>query len=411
MKTLRQPLFLLLCLFVAISAGFSYLQYHRMAKVLYGHEIETVQRIATAVLPGHPELEAAFMDAVKGQVDKDEGENSLKQYGYSDRQQMNENPFYVQQIQTAAIAVGVFALVFLALASGIWIGLKKEKKNDLRRVLSVLEQYLSENYQFSTSHEALSERKGEVVLGQLSDTLKQLGNSSNIKNEKMIAEEESIKALVTDISHQLKTPIAALKLCFSMYLEADSDEEREEFLARSQKQMDQLEALAGSLVNISRMETAMIQLTPEKTSLRRILQTAVEGIYLRARKKQIQIETMPFDDIYPTLDRKWTTEAVMNVLDNAVKYSPCGSTVSISVQPMVSFVRIEISDEGVGIPKNEYNQIFSRFYRGADSAVKQTEGTGVGLYLTRSILEKQGGTIMVQSKQDVGSTFILQIRL
>lgn len=99
----------------------------------------------------------------------------------------------------------------------------------------------------------------------------------------------------------------------------------------------------------------------------------------------------------------------MNVLDNAIKYSPVKSAVSIQVTPMFSFVRIEIADQGIGIDKAEQNKIFQRFYRGANSFVKNCEGSGIGLFLTRRILEEQGGTVSVKSNPDDGSTFTIQL--
>ena len=87
----------------------------------------------------------------------------------------------------------------------------------------------------------------------------------------------------------------------------------------------------------------------------------------------------------------------MNILDNAVKYSAPNTAVEIRVEPMVSYYLIEIEDQGIGIPKEERNQIFKRFYRGRSSAVQETDGSGVGLYLTRKILEEQGGSICVKS--------------
>ena len=106
----------------------------------------------------------------------------------------------------------------------------------------------------------------------------------------------------------------------------------------------------------------------------------------------------------------WTSEAVINVLDNAVKYSPRNSHITISIEKQHFYTLVKIKDEGIGIPQNEYNKIFQRFYRSNHSYVKQTEGSGVGLYLTRMILERQGGLIRVESVPEKGSTFILQFR-
>ena len=223
-------------------------------------------------------------------------------------------------------------------------------------------------------------------------------------------EKESTKALVTDISHQLKTPMAALKTCFYMYLDASDADEKTEFLKRSETQLEKLEQLIASLMNISRLETAMISLTKESILLSDLLVDAVNGVYEKARRKSIEISVQETENITLHLDKHWTSEAVINVLDNAVKYSPRNSHITISIEKQHFYTLVKIKDEGIGIPQNEYNKIFQRFYRSNHSYVKQTEGSGVGLYLTRMILERQGGLIRVESVPEKGSTFILQFR-
>lgn len=108
---------------------------------------------------------------------------------------------------------------------------------------------------------------------------------------------------------------------------------------------------------------------------------------------------------------KWTVEAIANILDNAIKYSQCGSDIQIRAQKLYSFVRVEIEDKGIGIPKEEQNKIFTRFYRGNNDIVKNQEGSGIGLYLSRSILEEQGGTVSVRSSLGKGSIFVIQLPL
>lgn len=216
---------------------------------------------------------------------------------------------------------------------------------------------------------------------------------------------------ITDISHQIKTPLSALKTCFSLYLEADTPAESEEFLTRCRFQLEKLETLTASLLNISRLETAMIRPKPERASLTEILVKAVNAVYDKAAAKRISIETETFPDITLLLDEKWTAEAIFNLLDNAVKYSPADSSVRIRIQKLCSFVRLEIEDQGIGIPREEYNQIFRRFYRGKSRIVRQSEGSGVGLYLARKILEDQGGTLSVKAAAVQGSIFVVQLSL
>ena len=109
-------------------------------------------------------------------------------------------------------------------------------------------------------------------------------------------------------------------------------------------------------------------------------------------------------------DKRWLGEAIINVLDNAIKYSPEHSKITIRLQKRTGFVRIEIEDQGIGIPQSEYHKIFQRFYRGTAPEVREKSGTGIGLYLSRQIIEQHGGTITVASgKVRKGSTFLIQL--
>ena len=139
------------------------------------------------------------------------------------------------------------------------------------------------------------------------------------------------------------------------------------------------------------------------------LASAVTGVYVKAMNKGIRIEVEEFENIFVSHDSKWTAEAIMNVLDNAIKYSAAGSCIRIRVLEMHTSFMIEVEDEGIGIPAQERTKIFQRFYRGASEVVRNEEGSGVGLYLTRWILEQQGGTICVETGKTGGSNFVMTL--
>ena len=139
------------------------------------------------------------------------------------------------------------------------------------------------------------------------------------------------------------------------------------------------------------------------------LASAVTGVYVKAMNKGIRIEVEEFENIFVSHDSKWTAEAIMNVLDNAIKYSAAGSCIRIRVLEMHTSFMIEVEDEGIGIPAQERTKIFQRFYRGASEVVRNDEGSGVGLYLTRWILEQQGGTICVKTGKTGGSNFVMTL--
>ena len=180
--------------------------------------------------------------------------------------------------------------------------------------------------------------------------------------------------------------------------------------------MHKLEDLITVLVNVSRLETSLITLRQEAVLLSALLTDAVNTVYEKALQKEISIEICNSDseDVLSTslsVDRRWTAEAMANILDNAVKYSPAGSRIRIDIHKFYSYIQLDVTDQGIGIPKEEYNQVFKRFYRGSHPVIKQTEGSGVGLYLARQILEKQGGAVTAKPADGRGAVFSLRFPL
>lgn len=378
-------------------------------KNISSNEVHTVQNLAGAVLTSSPETESVFLQALgkPSKAKTETGANLLARYGYEEADFLAKNTVYRLGIK---VSFSIFTALFLfSLFCGLrFFSLVQKQQRERETFLtSLLECCLSDDYGFLDHPERLD------GLGQdeLTDALIKLTRKLCLKSEALMAEKDHTKTLVTDISHQLKTPLAALKGCFSIYQEADTPEETEEFGRRCRFQLEKLEHLTASLIRISRLENAMICLRQTTVSLTDILVDAINGVYEKAGAKQIVIDTEEWEDIPLFLDRKWTAEALFNVFDNAVKYSPAGSLIKVRAHPFYSFVRVEIEDQGIGIPREEYNKIFKRFYRGSQEAVQKTEGSGVGLYLSRKILEEQGGTLSVKAAKEQGSVFVAQLPL
>lgn len=383
----------------------------RSIKNIYYQEIRSVTNLAGAVLQDHPDADTrqTILDAIQDDSLKTfgDGQAFLSRYGYDTERRIEENPFYRQSIRFCITELLLFLLLIFSMEGYLLWTVSRRQKQQENELQTIAEQYFSEDYQFIEDLK-LQDRLESPVITEL---LVRLGENLRGKTQYFSEERDSTKTLVTDISHQLKTPISALKTCFSLYLEAETPEEKSEFLVRSQLQMDKLETLVCTLIQISRLETSLITLQKEPVALTELLVGAVNGIYHKAAQKEISVETADFEDIPLHLDRKWTIEALVNLLDNAVKYSPYGSRIQIRVQPLFSFVRIELEDKGIGIPPAERNYIFRRFYRGSDEAIRREEGVGVGLYLTRKILEEQGGTVTVHPALEKGSVFVVQLPL
>ena len=264
--------------------------------------------------------------------------------------------------------------------------------------------------------ESLVEQQERQIFSEAEDTLTarlqhqllKLRNILTAQNQMLAQEKEQIKTLISDISHQIKTPIAAANTFAELLSDGElSAEERTEYITTLQMSLGKLTFLTNSLIKMSRLESDIISLKPEKNSLNEIVLQAVKTVYAKAKEKGILI-TFECDQTFEAvLDFNWTAEAISNVIDNAVKYTPQGGFVCLQITEYPSFLRLDISDSGVGIPEEEQAKIFGRFYRGKQSV--GTDGVGIGLYLTREIINKQNGYMKVSSDGN-GSTFSMFLK-
>lgn len=243
----------------------------------------------------------------------------------------------------------------------------------------------------------------DTIVSKLQNKITKLARILKKKNESSLQEQENIKSLVSDISHQLKTPIANL-IMYSEFLEDDtiSKEQYKEYIKIIKISVERLNFLSESMIKVSRLESNLIHLNMKNQSLNETVLKAVKDVYVKAKNKDIEIIYNEEAKIPISHDRNWTSEALFNLLDNAIKYSKTGTKIILSIKKFGMFVSVEVIDENNPISYEERNKIFSRFYRGNNSS--NVEGIGIGLYLSRQIILKQGGYMNLKSCTK-GNTF------
>ncbi len=251
------------------------------------------------------------------------------------------------------------------------------------------------------------ERYDETRLSRLEARWKQYFTSQEQAVAKTRKERENMRALVSDISHQTKTPLANILLYAELLEEKAENAEEKALAAQILKQTEKLEFLIRALVKMSRLETGILKVEPVRQKLSPMVLEAADMLKKKAKDKGVHLTVSCDRDVVCCFDRKWTSEALENIIDNGVKYSPEGSRLRIQVREYELYVCVEVEDQGPGIPEEERAQIFGRFYRG--KKVQQEEGVGIGLYLAREILEKEGGYIKVSSGKEAGSVFSLYL--
>ena len=216
------------------------------------------------------------------------------------------------------------------------------------------------------------------------------------------SEKDAVKSLISDISHQTKTPISNILLysellCDNAKLNDDTKKLAEYIKAQTEK----LNFLIGSLVKISRLENGIVSLSPKENSIGDLLSALDFGDKAKRKNIGLKIESNTYTTAI--FDFKWTSEAISNIVDNAIKYTPCGGKVSVTAVLYEMFIKIDIKDNGIGICEEDYPKIFTRFYR--SQKVSGEQGVGIGLYLAREIISRQGGYIKVESTENKGSEF------
>ena len=244
----------------------------------------------------------------------------------------------------------------------------------------------------------------ETIFARISYRLSRLYGILQENRRRVDEERRELQTLVSDISHQVKTPVANLKMVTDTLLAKPvTEQERRDFLQGIRSQTDKLEFLVQSMGKASRLETGAITLEKKDVPLLDTLAQAMSGIVYGAEQKGISVEVQCPDDLRVSHDSKWTAEALFNLLDNAVKYTPAGGKISVSVEQWEMYVKLDVADTGRGIPESRQAAIFRRFYR--EEEVHDQPGVGIGLYLAREIVTRQGGYIKVASEVGRGSTF------
>ena len=244
----------------------------------------------------------------------------------------------------------------------------------------------------------------ETAFSKVQEKLLQYYEKMKEERQESVQDKQTIQELVSDISHQVKTPTANIQMIAGILSQHElSREKQKEFLNLMAVQINKLDFLMQSLIKMSRLETGTFVLHPEEAGLKNTIAQAMSTVLAKAEKKNIQLSADCDNKLTVKHDPKWTAEAIGNILDNAVKYTPEGGSITVSVRPWQFYTRIDINDTGIGIDEENYNAIFQRFYRAQEVAAE--EGVGLGLYLARGIITRQNGYITVKSKKGSGSTF------
>ena len=272
-----------------------------------------------------------------------------------------------------AILIGLLALI---------IGIILYKYIVLRSEMSELSDYIDKALDGNLENTEFDEKE----LSKIKSKLVKFLYANQVKESKLNLEKNKTKDLIADISHQTKTPITNL----SLYISLLEEDPKVEYIDIIKYELDKLKFLIDNLVKSSRLESDIIVLQKNKANLTELVDDVLREFKEPLLNKNINISFKKEDCIF-NLDERWMKEAIHNLIDNAIKYSPDDSTINISVYKSYLNYNIDIENECKDIPEETLPKIFERFYRGKNSVSK--DGLGLGLFIAREIIEKHGGNI------------------
>lgn len=298
--------------------------------------------------------------------------------------------FAMTQIKELSGKLVIFGLLGLYFLSSLLERRRYEKK------LVEVSIYIREIFDGITEHKTF--RDTDDLLSKIIEQLQRLEEMMSGTKQKIIADRDNMQALITEIAHQLRTPLVNIKTYLDILeLPELTENEEKQALQALDFSQQKLTFLVESFIKISRFENKLIQIKKKETNVKETVVEAMFQVHKQAHEKQIDLSLDAKEAIVLSHDKNWLAEAIYNVLDNSVKYSPEESKIDLALSENDLFIQLFIRDYGIGIEKGEEPKIYQRFYRG--KRVTTEEGFGVGLYLTREIINQHGGLIKVKREE------------
>ena len=295
------------------------------------------------------------------------------------------------------VAIGIAALMGLLVSRGLLA--------PLRQLAATANQMGQGDL---TARTQISARRDEI--GQVANQFDQMAARLQQTFADLQTERDALRRFIADASHELRTPITALRM-FNELLQgqASSDENtRAEFLSESQKQLGRLEWITQNLLDLSRLDAGLIQLTRTQEDLGEVAVSVANGFKPSAAEREVDLLVRkPQEVVMAQVDRARMEMALSNLIENAVKFTPSGGQVEISVRRTGDAVELSVSDSGIGIPNEDLPHVFDRFYRGGNT--RRVQGNGLGLAIVQSIAQAHGGQVRLMSEAGAGSTFVIVI--
>lgn len=397
-KSVRYYLTCLLCMtgvFVMLAFFLSWIHGKETQHILFEREQTMVSSLMEQGVP-----RASIVRAVKNAESTGEGTELLRQLGHTQSVSFRLFPSIDRSVrlfgQAAVGMAGILALLLCGMT--VWFLWKREKM--YRQAEGIITQFSDGNFE---SH---LPRNEDGSIYQLFSAVEELAMALRAQNEKEQHGKIFLRDMISDISHQLKTPLAALHMYTEIIAkEPDQKETVERFSEKIMQSLDRIERLVQTLLKVSRIDAGSIVFHKEWLSAAELAENAAADLYVRAQRegKRLVMEGDPAQMLF--CDREWSREAVANLIKNALDHTDEGSTITVSWEHSPAMSLLSVADDGCGIAAEDMPHVFKRFYRSKRDGSRQ--GIGLGLSLAKSIVEGQNGILSVSSTPGQGAVFTI----
>lgn len=386
---------LLLILFMAASLINVQRQKSRIKSLMVNHDAA----VASALLERGVPKNVIAHSMMNTEVSAD-GEIFLNQIGISEKTDTRMIPTLHSFCNGESAVVFLYSLSFSFLIILAVIFYLKKNEQIYKNAAKIIKKYTANDFS-----ELLPELE-DGLLFHLFSQINTMATALKAKAETENRVKDFLKNTVSDISHQLKTPLSALSMYNEIILdEPDNTEAVISFTNKSQSALTRIEQLIASLLKITRLDAGSIEFSLSLHPVSELISQSLEELGDRAKheNKKIILSGNDYDTII--CDIEWTREAIGNIIKNALDHTKENDIITVHWEKTPMMFRLSVSDTGAGISDEDIHHIFKRFYRSKNSL--NTQGIGLGLSLAKSIVEGQGGNISVRSEKNIGTTFTI----